>query len=594
MVVSFPTWQRCSPLRGWPAGPIEAIAAELSRPGVAEELACCEREERFPDELLARLRELGLARLFAAAPGEELTTTHHIHTLNAIAAQKSGSLAITLGITALALLPAYLAGSEEQLARVRERLLAGAQAAMLLSEWRTGSNLGGTETTAERGAAAGGTFTPVADGAPATHYRVRGEKQLINLVRRADLLMTLVRTAPPAAGGLGGAGGLTLLLIERDETVENLPRWRTTPAPAADIGGVRLAGTVVPAAQRIGEEGEGFRLAQSALTLSRGGIAAFASGSASRACGLAFAHAAERAPYGEPIARIEAIADHLVRMAALDLAAACVSQRAAAAANALGLRAAHQTAVAKLAACDLAERAVAEGRAVLSARAMLADHPYQQVMRDVVLYGIFDGTRHLMQGQIAWRAQQMVRGGEGARGGGAAPDGPGAAELYQAPPARLDRSARQRGRPWLPGLAASAAALAGVPGEVDLEPLAEACRELERALAALPAEAWRRQALAFPLAAAWAHLEAALAVAELGDPARRAALGLAPLGAGALPDADLARLAVALVAGDALAAARRALAGAGRDPGGEAAARALAAAEQEAAGRLRAALQDRS
>ena len=587
MVGSFSTWQRVSPLPVWADEPLASIAAELSTEESRTELTRSERDEEFPAALIDRLRGAGLPLLFAAQPGPALTTTHHIHTLNALGAQHSGSLAITLGIGGLALLPAYLAGTDEQLARVGERVMAGASAAMLLSEWSRGSNLAGTETCAAAGSATASGFAAADGGAQPTHYRVDGEKQLINMVRRADLLMTLVRTAPPASGIGGAAAGLTLLLIERDDTVQSLPRWRTLPAPAADIGGVRFAGTLVPVGQRIGEEGEGFRLVQSALTLSRGGIAAFASGTASRACALAHDYARERAPYGEPIARLDAIADHLARMAALDLAVTCVSLRAAAAANALGLRAAHQTAVAKLVACDLAERAVTEGRAVLSARALLAEHPYQQVVRDVILYGIFDGTRHVMLDQIAWRVRQMVRAG--ARAGGE--EDPA---IYQAAPERLDRSARRRGRPWLPHPARTAARLAELPGAVELAPLVEATSALSSALAALPEESWSQQSTSFALAGCWAQLEAALAVAELGDPARRGALGLPDVPDGPLPDGELARLAVALLAGEALAGARRLVHGLGGALEATAAERQLAVMELEAGRRLREAIKDRS
>ncbi|HWM86963.1 MAG TPA: acyl-CoA dehydrogenase family protein [Kofleriaceae bacterium] len=568
------TWQRCSPLSGG-LGPLEGIGSHLSRIDTQAELARCEATELFPEQLIAQLRQLGLPLVFA--PGAPYATAYHMNTLSALAAQHSGSLAISIGITGLALLPVYIAGTGAQLALVRERVLAGAQAAMLLSEWSHGSDLLATETRAERGRCDGGGFS--ASAGPAEHYRVSGEKQLINLGRRAQLLTTLARTSQPA-GGLGGAGGLTLLLIERDRTVEALPRRRTLAAPAAEIGGARFAGTLVPASSRIGEEGEGFRLVQSALALSRGGISAFAAGTATRACRLAFAHARERVLYGEPIARLPAVADHLARMAAFDLAANCLSLAAAAAVNALGQRAAHLTAVAKLVSCDLAERAVVEGRAVLSARALLADLPYQQVLRDVMLYGIFDGTRHLMLDQIQWRVRQMVRLGETDEERPA---------IYAAPPAPMTESARRRGRAWLPRPAGTAARLAGMDG-IDLGPLADAARALESATARLAPEAWS-EPLAFTVAASWARLEAALAVAELGDPARRAALGLP-----AMPEApleiELAGFAIALVALEALADARIALAGCGVELGAEAAERALALEQARAGRALRAALRE--
>jgi alkylation response protein AidB-like acyl-CoA dehydrogenase len=566
VVDAFPTWQRIVPHASWLGGPLAAIAEELESPATRAELARCERDEEYSEPVVARLDALGLADLFA---GGACTTACHIQSLNAIAAQASASLAVSLGITGLALLPAWLAATPDQLARVGARVAAGARAAMLLSEWATGSNLTGTQTRAER--LEGG-----------EEYALFGEKQLINLARRADLFMTLVRTAPPGPGPLGATAGLSLFLVERADGVELLPRWRTLPVPAADIGGVRFDGTRVAAAARIGAEGDGFRLVQAALTLSRGGIAAFASGTASRAAALALAHARERAPYGEPIVRLDAVAQHLVRAAALDLACACIAIKAAAAANALGPRAAYHTAVGKLVACDLAERAVAEGRAVLGARALLSDLPYQQVVRDVMLYGVFDGTRHVMLEHVLWRVRQMVRGGEETGAAAGDPD------IYDVPPAPLVEATRRRGRAWLPRPAAVAAELGD--GAVDAAPLAEGARALEAALAALPDDALAEQSTGFALAGAWAELEAAVAICELGDPARRAHRGMPAPAAAPFEAADLARFAVADVAGDALAAARRALAGCGVGLDCAPAERALALSRAEAGRRLRAAL----
>jgi alkylation response protein AidB-like acyl-CoA dehydrogenase len=582
----FETWQRCCPLSGG-LGPLVAIGAHLAREETRAELVRCEAAEEFPDQLVGQLRALGLPLLFAAAPQAPYTTAYHLHMLNAITAQQSGSLAVSLGITGLALLPLYIAGTDEQLAMMRERVLDGAQAAMLLSEWSHGSHLLATDTRAERGRLVDGRFAASGSGEPADTYRVSGEKQLINLGRRARLLTTLVRTSPRPAGGLGGAGGLTLLLVERDDTVEPLARWRTLAAPAADIGGARFHRTLVPTRNRIGDEGEGFRLVQSALTLSRGGIGAFAAGTASRACSLAFAHARERVLYGEPIVRLSAVSHHLARMAALDLACSCLSVKAAAAANALGQRAAHLTAAAKLVCCDLAERVVTEGRAVLSARALLADLPYQQVVRDVILYGIFDGTRHLMLDQIQWRVRQMVRqAGERGDGGASVEDDDGdRPAIYRAAPASMIDSTRVRGRPWLPRPAGTAARLAQLGGAVDLAPLCDGVQALERATAGVSLEAWNEQPFAFALAGCWARLEAALAVAELGDPVRRAALGLPALaseGEEKLDAAELARFAIAMVAVEALSDARVALAGCGIELGAAGAERALALEMAEA------------
>jgi hypothetical protein len=443
---------------------------------------------------------------------------------------------------------------------------------MLLSELDAGSNLLAIRTTADR--------SP-------TGYVVHGEKQLINMVRRADLLVTLARTSAPA-GGLGAASGLSLFLIVRDATVENLPRWRTSPVPAADIGGVRFDGTAVGAEALLGEEGQGFGLVQKSLALSRGGISAFAVGTSNRALGIALAYAGERTLYGAPIAKLDAIADHLVKMAAWDLAVTTLALKACAAVNAYGGRAAHLTAVAKLACCDLAERAVGEGRAILGARSLLTSLPYQQLSRDVTLYGIFDGTRHVMLEQIQWRLRQLSARTDEADG----EVDPGAG-IYRAAAEAMPTVVRRRGRPWLPKPSAVAGRLANT-SRFDLQPLMACSLALDEVARRIDPDVWKGQTVSFALAECLAHLEAALAIAELADPSQRPALGARAIegGAGPAAFATLGAFAIAAIVGRVFGEIRRIALGAGIDPSWDGAERAAAVVEVRQGASLREALRD--
>jgi alkylation response protein AidB-like acyl-CoA dehydrogenase len=576
MVVPRRTWQTYFPHAAFDPGPVSAIEAILGRAEVQAELEDDDRQRRFPERLIGELRTAGLAEVLVGWDGEAPTATPlHVYSMNAIAAQASGSLAITLGVNCLALLPACVAATADQLGDIQRRVRGGAFVALLLTEWEAGSNLLGTATRAV-----------AADGDGGRVYRVDGEKQLINLADRAELLMTLVRTAPPTSTtGLGATAGLTVLAIGRDSTVESLPRWHTAPAPAAEIGGVRFTGTAVAERHRIGGEGEGFGVIQRTLTISRGGVGAVAAGASNRAVRLAFEHALGRVLYGAPIASLEIIADHLIRMAAFDLGATCLAQRTAAAVNLLGIRASHQTAIAKLACCDLAEAAVTEGRIVVSARALLEALPYQQVARDVWLYGVFDGTRHVMLDQIQHRLRQIGRTDR-------ADDA--LAELYRAPVRSMPAAARTRGMPWLARPSGTLARLAELPGAVDLEPLRAAALALEAVSRDLPDERWQSQAVSFALAESLAGLEAAIAVAELADPQRRVARGARPLAGDdpALPAADLAAFAVAALGGRAASRLQRVAHGAGLELSLEPIVRALARDEERAGRRLRAAVRD--
>lgn len=498
-------WQRLCPLSTDQLAPVPALAGHLDRPEVARRLAAADATRCPPDDVLAELRDLGVTAVF----DPDTATAVHVNALNAVAARHSGSLAITLGVNALALLPLYVAGTPEQCRRAGAVLRRGGAAALLLTELDNGSNLARTRTRAE----------PVPGG-----HRLTGEKHLINGGTRHDLLVTLARVA--------GTDDLGLFLAERDETVTALPRWRTLPAAAADISGVRFAGTP---ADVIGAPGEGPNLLQLTLALSRGGIGSLASGAASGALADALRYARERDVYGEPIVHLGAIAEHLFRAAALDVLVASTALKATFLINAIGPAAAHVTAVAKYACCVLAEQAVTEGRAVLGARALVEESGYAARVRDVLLYGVFDGTSHIMLDQLQWRLERF------AAGNGRADDGRAVlADAYARAPQPLVRVARLRLRPYAPAPAVRAAALAAAgdrPAVAALGALLAALLDL--VAAARRSGRWARdQAWRFAAAAVLAEAEALLAAVELVDPDCRARGGL-PGRAGAWDEAAL-------------------------------------------------------
>jgi hypothetical protein len=174
--------------------------------------------------------------------------------------------------------------------------------------------------------------------------------------------------------------------------------------------------------------------------------------------------------------------------------------------NALGQGAAYYSAAAKFACCQLAEQAVDEGRRILSARALLDELPYARLVRDVMLYGVFDGTRHVMLDQLQWRLKQMA-----AREPGDDPRGMWQ-EIYETAPVPIGEAARQRGRPLLVSVETHARAM----GADDLARVGGALLSLVRW--AVAEDRWDSdQGLRFAAAEVGALLEAALAAAELAD-----------------------------------------------------------------------------
>lgn len=534
-------WERLAP---WPIAfeePLRSLGPALD--AVAAAIDEDERAERYPARAVAAARRAGVADLLAEppegpAPDRPLLTLPHLCALNVVTARRATSVGITLGVNTLALLPVVLGASPPLLRRVHARVREDAFCSMLLTELAHGSNLLRGEVRAERGVLGeGGRFEPVADGAACTHYRLQGEKDLINGGIEHALLITLARTRAAPADGTAEVspirvlGDFTLFAVERDARTVGLPRWRTLPAQAADISGVRFEGRVVSKDDVIGEEGGGFRLVRRTLTLSRGGIAALASGTTSRARELALAYARVRDVWGAPIVGLDPIAEHLMRLEALDRVVAAISIKAAAAANAHGTGAAVTTGVAKVAGCLLAEEAVREGARLVGGRGLLRDHPYERVSRDVLLYGVFDGTSHVvldeLQAKLDDEATRLARGEPAAVADTLA----SARATYGLAPRRAVEHLRGPAPAWTLPPVEHLRALAALPGEAPLEGLAGAAEALLRTAAALrDAGRWRADAaLRQQAAEAWAELEAVVAGVELCDLDRRAALGLPPV-----------------------------------------------------------------
>lgn len=496
-------WQRLALTDVVGSGPLAELDAYLAEPSTIEMLNEQERAGAYPRAVIAGLHSRGLAELLVPENAISLELT----ALQSITARRNGSLAITVGVNVLALLPLYLAGTESQHQKVAARLREGAFAALLLTELPNGSNLLRNEASAR-----------IDNG----EYVVSGEKHLINGGTEHALLMTLLRTRSKSAGNfLTGVHDFTLFLIERDASVHSLPRWRTLPGRSADISGVKFNQVRVPADAIIGRVGQGFPIIQKTLMMTHGGIGALASGAVSGAFDIALGYARTRDVYGQPIITLGAIAEHLVRMAALDVVVGAMAVKAGYAANCFGPSGSYFTAVAKYACCALAEEAVGEGRLVLGARALLEDLPYARFVRDVTLYGVFDGTSHLMLESIA---TQMTR---------RAPDKAATTvemtrRMFATPPQRLTEIARRAWEPCAPPLATRCRDLAAASGSAQVAALAS----LADGLAALSAAArvagcWAGdQALRFHAAKTLADLEALLAACELVLPECRAVLAI--------------------------------------------------------------------
>lgn len=475
---------------------LRSIAAYVANPKVRQRLAEGQHRGEYPEEVLAELQGLGLASLF----GPE-ATPWHLCALSAELAAADGSLAITVGVNGLALLPVHLDGRAQLRERVFEQVTAGEMGAMLLTEWAHGSDLVANETRARR-----------VEG----RIRIDGNKALINGGSRHRLLTILARTRDRDLSEPGARraalGDHTLLWAERDATVDAVARHPTLSARGADISRVDLRGTTVADDAIIGREGDGFAVVRRTLTVSRGGIAALAAGAVAAVHAIALGYAHDRVIYGHPIATLDAIADHVAELAELEAQCAAVSLRATAFVNGFGVEAAPHTAAAKLVAPRLAERACDVARRVLGSRALLEDHDLARFVRDVPLYGIFDGTQHVMLEELGFGLDRLSRGRR------LDPDDPieRARHAWTAPPRTLQAigESRDRLRPIDPRRHAERLAELATWSWVGALP------GLATRLVSLHAELAEHatQTVRFDAAEALAWLEVCFGCIELGDP----------------------------------------------------------------------------
>jgi acyl-CoA dehydrogenase len=256
--------------------------------------------ESFPLELYRQAAEIGL--LGIGFPSEyggtpEADGYHHLIVSEELARTGCGGLVASLMSHSIGAPPVMHAGSAAMKARVLPDVIAGRKIfALAITEPSGGSDVAALKTTARR------------DGG---HYVVDGEKIFITSGMRADYFTVAVRTEPEVKG----AAGVSLLLVERgthgfsQRPLKKMGWW------ASDTAHLRFDGCRVPAANLIGEEGQGFRVIMCNFNLERFNLAAGAYGFAKVCHEDALDWARERRTFGQRLVDHQAVSHKLVEMA---------------------------------------------------------------------------------------------------------------------------------------------------------------------------------------------------------------------------------------------------------------------------------------
>ena len=366
---------------------VRAFARGVVAPGAIER----DEAERFDRGLVARMAELGL--LAGPSPeavgGAGLSALAWTVVVEEIAAADM-ALAVTLCVHVLHQGPVVRWGSDEQKTRWLPALQAGAAlGAFALTEPEAGSDASAIRMRAER------VGPPEAPRA----YRLAGTKVWITNAPEAERYLVFA-TLDPARG----PAGITAFLVEK-----GTPGFRfgahekkmgIRSCPAAELVFDRAE---VPAANRLGAEGEGYRVALSALGDGRIAIAAACTGLARSALDQAAVYLGERTAFGAPIAELQGLRFMVAEMAR-DVAAARALTREAAATRdrgAGGAEVATAASLAKWTASDAAMRVTTDAVQLFGGAGYSREAGIERLMRDAKGAQIYEGTNQVHRGIVA-------------------------------------------------------------------------------------------------------------------------------------------------------------------------------------------------
>jgi alkylation response protein AidB-like acyl-CoA dehydrogenase len=233
------------------------------------------------------------------------------------------------------------------------------------------------------------TTTAIRDG---DEFVLTGVKQFISGAGEASVYIVMART------GDAGARGITAFLVPADTdglsfgANEKKMGWNAQPTRQVILDEVR-----VPAANVLGSEGQGFKIAMSALNGGRVNIAACSLGGARWALDRAVAYVHERFTFGEPLAEKQSVVFTLADMATELRAARALVRDAAAAIDAQADDASMQCAMAKRYATDAGFRVANEALQLHGGYGYLHDYGIEKVVRDLRVHQILEGTNEIMR-----------------------------------------------------------------------------------------------------------------------------------------------------------------------------------------------------
>jgi len=370
---------------------IRELVRTLARDRIAPRAAEIDESHEFPWDVVELYREHGIFGLFfEEAYGGTGTGT----LLSLVAIEEVSKVCATSGlilaVQELGSLGLKVAGSEEQKARFLPSLASGGVlAAYALTEAGSGSDSAAMRTTARR------------DG---DAYVLDGSKRFITNAAVAGLYTVFAKTDPDA-----GHQGISAFIVEAGTPGFEVARLEPKMGiSGSTTGELAFDGARVPVENRLGEEGEGFRIAMRILDRSRPGVAAQGLGIAQGATDYALEYARTRETMGKPIAEHQLIAAKLADMETRTEAARGLLYRFGRMADegADETELTKASAMAKLFCTDTAMDVTTEAVQILGGYGYIREYPVERMMRDAKITQIYEGTNEIQRIVIA---REMLR-----------------------------------------------------------------------------------------------------------------------------------------------------------------------------------------
>jgi len=368
---------------------IRDLIRTLARERIAPRAAEIDESAEFPEDMVEIFREHDL---FALSFEERYGGIDAGALMVLVAVEEISRACATTGLILavheLGSFAVRLAGTDEQKDRFLPRLAKGESlAAYALTEAGSGSDSAAMRSEARR---------------EGDEYVLNGSKRFITNAGVAGIYTVFAKTDPE-----GRHAGISCFMVEADAPGFEVGRLEPKMGiKGSTTGELFFNDCRVPAANLVGAEGDGFKIAMQVLDRSRPGIAAQALGIAQSATDYALEYAKSRETMGQPIAEHQLIAAKLADMETKCEAARGLLYKAGLMIDEDAPGLTKVSAMAKLFCSDVAMEATTEAVQILGGYGYIKEYPVERMMRDAKITQIYEGTNEIQRLVIA---REMVR-----------------------------------------------------------------------------------------------------------------------------------------------------------------------------------------